>query len=161
MTAALSSGAQHVLTEDELSQAREAFDLFDKENSGRVLRTEVGLLLRSLGYQLSDRDILEVQTGDLAAHADFSFDKFRGVCERWFVKGKGESGAGRLDKTMAAFEVFDRQRTGYIAAKELKHIVCSLGERMTDEEFAEVLRSNSWSMKSNIPYADFLRSHIA
>ncbi|CAN8026142.1 unnamed protein product, partial [Ixodes persulcatus] len=39
-----------------------------------------------------------------------------------------------------AFRVFDRDGHGFITTAELRHVVTTLGERMTDEEADELTR---------------------
>jgi calmodulin len=39
-----------------------------------------------------------------------------------------------------AFQVFDRDGNGMISAAELRHIMTSIGEKLTDEEVDEMLR---------------------
>ena len=40
---------------------------------------------------------------------------------------------------MEAFRVFDKERTGFIPKTELKTILVSMGETMTDEEAEDLL----------------------
>lgn len=39
-----------------------------------------------------------------------------------------------------AFKVFDRDNNGYISAQELRHVMTSIGEKLTDEEVDEMIR---------------------
>src|SRR5437588_7588003 len=39
-----------------------------------------------------------------------------------------------------AFKVFDRDNNGFISAAELRHVMTSIGEKLTDEEVAEMIR---------------------
>ena len=39
-----------------------------------------------------------------------------------------------------AFKVFDRDNNGYISATELRHVMTSIGERLTDDEVDEMIR---------------------
>lgn len=44
------------------------------------------------------------------------------------------------DETLAAFRVFDKDGSGTISAEELKHVMKSLGEDLTDAEIDEMIR---------------------
>jgi len=44
------------------------------------------------------------------------------------------------DETLAAFRVFDKDNSGTISADELKHVMKSLGEDLTDAEIDEMIR---------------------
>lgn len=39
-----------------------------------------------------------------------------------------------------AFKVFDKDGNGFISASELRHVMKSLGERLTDEEVDEMIK---------------------
>ena len=39
-----------------------------------------------------------------------------------------------------AFKVFDRDDNGFISAAELRHVMTSIGEKLTDEEVDEMIR---------------------
>lgn len=39
-----------------------------------------------------------------------------------------------------AFKVFDRDNNGYISAAELRHVMTSIGEKLTDDEVEDMIR---------------------
>lgn len=39
-----------------------------------------------------------------------------------------------------AFKVFDRDNNGFISAAELRHVMTSIGEKLTDDEVNEMIR---------------------
>ncbi len=39
-----------------------------------------------------------------------------------------------------AFKVFDRDNNGFISAAELRHVMTSIGEKLTDDEVGEMIR---------------------
>ena len=47
----------------------------------------------------------------------------------------------RTNATMQeAFKVFDRDNNGFISAAELRHVMTSIGEKLTDDEVDEMIR---------------------
>lgn len=38
------------------------------------------------------------------------------------------------------YQVFDRDNNGFISAAELRHVMTSIGEKLTDEEVDEMIR---------------------
>merc|ERR1712048_496407 len=44
------------------------------------------------------------------------------------------------EELIEAFKVFDRDGSGFINASELRHVMCNLGEKLTDEEIDEMIR---------------------
>lgn len=55
-----------------------------------------------------------------------------------------------------AFKVFDRDGTGFISAVELRHVMANLGEKLTDEEVAEMIREADMDGDGQINYSDFV-----
>ena len=41
---------------------------------------------------------------------------------------------------MPYFQVFDKNGDGYISASELRHVMTTLGEKLTDDEVDEMIR---------------------
>jgi calmodulin len=39
-----------------------------------------------------------------------------------------------------AFKVFDRDNNGFISSAELRHVMTSIGEKLTDDEVDEMIR---------------------
>ena len=44
------------------------------------------------------------------------------------------------DLQQEAFKVFDRDNNGFISAAELRHVMTSIGEKLTDDEVDEMIR---------------------
>ena len=44
------------------------------------------------------------------------------------------------DEIREAFKVFDRDNNGFISAAELRHVMTSIGEKLTDDEVDEMIR---------------------
>ena len=45
-----------------------------------------------------------------------------------------------LTPLQEAFKVFDRDNNGFISAAELRHVMTSIGEKLTDDEVDEMIR---------------------
>lgn len=48
---------------------------------------------------------------------------------------------GEPEEYCRGFQVFDKDMTGFIGVGQLKYILTNLGEKMTDEEVDELLKS--------------------
>ena len=59
---------------------------------------------------------------------------------------------------MEAFRVFDKERTGFIPRTELKTILVSMGETMTDEEAEDLLTEAPANAEGNIDYMAFVKT---
>ena len=45
-----------------------------------------------------------------------------------------------ISKLIVHYQVFDRDNNGFISAAELRHVMTSIGEKLTDEEVDEMIR---------------------
>lgn len=57
---------------------------------------------------------------------------------------------------LTAFRVFDKNGDGYISASELKSVMESLGEEMTDEQIHEMIREADTDGNGLIDYSEFM-----
>ena len=65
-------------------------------------------------------------------------------------------GVPDYERVIRGFEVFDRNKTGVIPTQELRHILTRIGEKMTDEEFDEIVRATKVDSTHRVKYADFV-----
>mmetsp|Transcript_26473 Transcript_26473/g.59947 ORF Transcript_26473/g.59947 Transcript_26473/m.59947 type:complete len:144 (+) Transcript_26473:1295-1726(+) len=130
------------------AEQRECFDLFDADGDGRLTRPELGVAVRSLGHTLTGQALAEMhaEIGPLA-----TFDEFKQVL------AKLAKGVDTYDDLMAAFKVFDRDSAGSVPETDLRHILTSVGDRLSQDEFDEILRSVEMQPGSNLRYQDFVR----
>ncbi|KAH7974626.1 hypothetical protein HPB49_017483 [Dermacentor silvarum] len=57
-----------------------------------------------------------------------------------------------------AFRVFDRDGHGFVKTAELRHVVTTLGERMTDEEADELVREADASDEGHVNYEELIKT---
>jgi len=55
-----------------------------------------------------------------------------------------------------AFKVFDRDGNGYITAAELRHVMTSIGEKLSDSEVDEMIREADKDNDGRIDYSEFV-----
>ena len=56
------------------------------------------------------------------------------------------------DSLLDAFRIFDKDGNGYIDAKELRHVLVHLGEKLKDDEVDELLREVDINGDNQISY---------
>lgn len=56
------------------------------------------------------------------------------------------------DELMQSFRIFDKDGNGYISAAELKHVMLSLGEKLTDEEIEEMINEADANNDGQVDY---------
>lgn len=60
-----------------------------------------------------------------------------------------------------AFRVFDRDGKGYIPTAELRHIVTSLGEKLTEGEADEMMAEADPEATGNVDYVQFIKKMLS
>ncbi|MCJ1289774.1 hypothetical protein MMC34_001307 [Xylographa carneopallida] len=61
------------------------------------------------------------------------------------------------DEIREAFKVFDRDNNGFISAAELRHVMTSIGEKLTDDEVDEMIREADQDGDGRIDYNEFVQ----
>lgn len=70
---------------------------------------------------------------------------------------------GTFADYMEAFKTFDREGQGYISGAELRHLLSSLGERLTDDQVDEIIRNTDLQedLEGNVKYEEFIKKVMA
>ena len=133
---------------------KDAFALFDKRGTGRIPPEALGDLLRAIGQNptLGEIDELERSVG-----SDFDFETFVKIVTR----PDGFKDLGEPEDYVRGFQVFDKDQTGYIGVGELRYILTSLGEKLTDTEVDELLRGVNVSKDGNVDYVEFVKTILS
>ena len=122
------------LTEDQIACYSEAFTLFDTDLDGKIPPRDLGLVMRSLGQNPSEADLV-VLISELGItneqHIDFA--TFLTVMARQ-LKKEDATEANLIE----AFAIFDKTGDGFIPTEELRYVMGSLGEKLNDTELDEL-----------------------
>jgi len=137
------------LTEEQQGEAREAFDLADKNGSGSIQVKEVGMVVRALGMNPSDEELQEMVDGR-GDGTKVSFQEFLGIV------GDRMNEVDNEDELREAFAVFDRDGQGFIRAAELRHMMTNLGEKLSDLEVDDMIKEAGIDNEGQFRYQDFV-----
>ncbi|KAI5478166.1 myosin regulatory light chain cdc4 [Pseudohyphozyma bogoriensis] len=132
------------------AEAKEAFALFDKRGAGTIPNDSLGDVLRALGQNPTQREVAQLAS---QVGPDISYDAFLQILHR---EG-GFDPAGTADEFIRGFQVFDKDGKGFIGQGELKYVLTSLGEKLSDEEVDELLKGVQVTSDGNIHYETFVR----
>lgn len=138
------------LTQEQVDECKEIFDLFDSDEDGRIATGELVTVLRSLGQNV---DEVEVQRflKDANAAGTIDFATFLAVAAR-------KMGAGVSEKALAdCFDVFDDARSGVIPAEQLRQVMVTHGDRLTEEEADEMIRKADPRGDGRVNYKEFVK----
>ncbi|RWW46546.1 hypothetical protein BHE74_00047524 [Ensete ventricosum] len=172
------------LTDEQISEFKEAFSLFDKDGDGqthfsiprflynhflyrfeilgiesccrsRVL-SELGTVMRSLGQNPTEAELQDmINEVDADGNGTIDFPEFLNLMARKMKDTDSE------EELKEAFRVFDKDQNGFISAAELRHVMTNLGEKLTDEEVDEMIREADVDGDGQINYDEFVKVMMA
>ena len=87
------------------------------------------------------------------SQARISFEEFK----PFFQSLAGKKPQGSHDDYVEGLRVFDKDGSGEIAASELRHVLTSLGEKLSDEEVDQLLQNMRADPNGNINCDEFVQ----
>eukprot|EP01016_Furgasonia_blochmanni_P045628 TRINITY_DN6461_c0_g1_i11.p2 TRINITY_DN6461_c0_g1~~TRINITY_DN6461_c0_g1_i11.p2 ORF type:complete len:230 (+),score=46.73 TRINITY_DN6461_c0_g1_i11:98-787(+) len=141
-------------SEDQLTEFREAFALYDRNFDGRVNVKELGTIMRALGNNPSENELATMMSEE-GSGGELDFTGFLNVMSK---KGRDDDNE---DDILNVFKVFDRDGDGKISLQELKNVMRILGENLTDKEIAEMIKEADQDGDGMIDERDFVRMMIS
>lgn len=140
------------LTEEEIEEYREAFQLFDKDGGGTVSTKELKQVFEALDQHPTDEDILAmISEVDKDGSGEIDFNEFLQLM------AAKQANMTMEDEFRNAFNVFDKDGSGYISADELKQVLANLGEAMTDEEIGDMVREADLDLDGQVSFDEFVK----
>ena len=144
------------LTEEQVAEFGEAFQLFDKDDSGVISTKQLGTVFRSLGVNPSEAELNDmINEVDSDGNGTVDFPEFLTMMSRKMKDTDSE------EEMIEAFKCFDKDGRGFISADTLQHVMCNLGDKLTDEEIDEMVKEAPTNSEGKIDYEVFLRQMMA
>lgn len=139
------------LTEEQIAEFQEAFNLFDKDKDGTITTQELGTVMKSLGQYPTENELRDlISEVDTDSNGVIDFQEFLSMMSRRMRDPDSE------EELREAFKVFDKDGNGYISASELKQVMASLGEKLTPDELSEMMREADANGDGQISYEEFV-----
>merc|ERR1712080_105802 len=116
------------LSEEQMDEIREAFNLFDGDQSGAIDVRELKAAMRALGFEVKNDELKKMITDiDNDGNGTIEFAEFLGM-----MTGKMGEKDSRED-IEKVFKLFDDDSTSKISFKNLARVAEELGETNADE----------------------------
>jgi Ca2+-binding EF-hand superfamily protein len=139
------------LTEEQITQLREAFSAHDRNGDGRITLQELREALEKLGEEPAEAELRA-----LMAKADADGNQTIELGEFLAFMSRRLRAAGPVDELREAFDVFDRNRDGLVSIDELLQVMGRLGEEMSREEAEASLRRGDSDGDGQLTYEEFI-----
>jgi len=147
------------LCASDIEDVREVFDLFDfwDGRDGLVDGAKIGDLLRCAGLNPTNALVLKNGGTEKFGEKQYKFEEILPI----FKAVSDETDTGTFADFMEAFKTFDREGQG--AAAELRHVLTSLGERLSDADVDSILKftGTEEDLDGNIKYEEFIKKVMA
>ncbi|CAD5123113.1 DgyrCDS11487 [Dimorphilus gyrociliatus] len=151
-TTKMTETAKSQLSDEQLSEFQEAFALFDKDGDGVITTKELGTVMRSLGQNPSDTELQDmINEVDVDGNGTIDFNEFLSM----MAKQTSDKNDGEHEME-EAFKAFDKDGDGFISAAELRQVMLSIGEKLTDAEVGEMIREADRDGDGLISYSEFV-----
>jgi Ca2+-binding EF-hand superfamily protein len=130
------------LSQDEVDEIRQAFDLFDTNQSGKIDPKELKSAMQSLGFDTKNPTIFQLiadlDTPENAKRGGIDFDSFVEAINNKLGDKETRDGIERI------FNLFiDDPNQNTITLSSLRRIARELGEQMSSEELKDMLERAS------------------
>ena len=145
---------------DDLSQDKEnykkIFEMYDSNKDGNVNSLELANILKAIDINASDEEIKDIITEmDLEGNGEINFENFVSIVKR------REKDVDNEEEVLNAFKLFDKEGNGLININELKHIMLTVGNNISETELNDLLKEADTDNDGYINYEEFIRSLLA
>ena len=127
------------LTEMEIALYKEAFQIFDKHSEGYISSNELGTIMSSLGFNISDEDLNEI-TNIYDNDQNNNMIDFISFLR---IISKKKENIYKEEDLIDAFRIFDKEGNGKISSKELLYVMMSSGEDFNENYIKELISESS------------------
>lgn len=138
------------LSSDEIEEIKEAFDLFDTDNSGTISVQELTAAMKSLGFDTKNAVIYKmIEEMDQDGNGLISFEEFLDMMTARI------SDKNTRDDIERVFKLFDSNRNGFISLDDMKRVAKELGEDISEKELQEIIQRADLDNDSKLTLEDF------
>ena len=168
-------------SEDQKLEFKEAFSLFDRTGDEKIFLAQAGDVFRALGQNPTNLEVAKVLGNPKAEDLNVKrltaskkncieiwlflwcfftkcsqaviFEEFLPMLQS--ISKNREQGS--FEDFVEGLRVFDKEGNGLIMAAELRHVLCTMGERLTDQEIDQLIQGQE-DQNGMVNYEEFIRT---
>ena len=123
------------LSVDEVEEIKEAFDLFDTDNSGAIAVNELTSAMKSLGFDVKNAVVFQmVEELDADGSGEIEFGEFLDIMTARLNEKTSRDDINRV------FNLFDKDRNGDLEVDDLTRVCKDVGEDVSAEDIREIIQ---------------------
>ncbi|XP_028141195.1 calmodulin-like [Diabrotica virgifera virgifera] len=140
-----------LLTDEQINEFQDAFDLFDRDDDATITVKEFCTIMRVFGQTQYEIELEEMfRAADVGEKGTINFGEFLGIMKQHYVEDKTSEGINE------AFRAFDPLRKGIIPADDLREYMMAYGDHLTEEEASAFIKAADSNKDGQIMYEYFV-----
>ncbi|CAG2166580.1 unnamed protein product [Oppiella nova] len=135
----------------DVAKYSEIFEMFDKTKRGSFGVKELKEVMQSYGLNANEQQLYEmVAQIDTNNNGLVTFDQFMAVFTQRMADSEKE------EEMREAFKVLDKDGNGFLPIPYLKRLMTEMGDKMTNEEWDQLLETISMTGNEDINYEEMI-----
>jgi len=125
-------------TPDQMDDYREAFGLFDRVGDNKVAYNQIADIMRALGQNPTNKEVTKIlgnPSADDMVQKRVEFEQFLPMLQT--IVNAPKVG---FEDYVEGLRVFDKEGNGTVMGAELRIVLCTLGEKMTEAEIDQLMQ---------------------
>merc|ERR1739838_117351 len=125
-------------TPDQMDDYREAFGLFDRVGDSKVAYNQIADIMRALGQNPTNKEVNKIlgsPSADDMVQKRVTFEEFLPMLQT--IVNAPKVG---FEDYVEGLRVFDKEGNGTVMGAELRIVLCTLGEKMTEAEIDQLMQ---------------------
>ncbi|GIX61730.1 centrin, putative [Babesia caballi] len=140
------------LSDEHIAEIKDAFAIFDTTGSGRIETRELKMVLKALGFDPSSDEMYSlVSVVDKDGTGTVSYDDYFKIVKAKILEREP------MEEIAKAFKLFADVNTGTISLQDLRRVANELGEVISDEELAEMIKQADRDNDGVVNESEFIR----
>jgi len=144
-------------TDEQVNEFKDLFTLFDRSGEEKIAFHDVGEAMRAFGYTPTNEEVHKILDSPSKDEMKSRFVTFNEFLPMLAQVGKVKRSG--YDQFIDGLKMFDKEGNGTLLGAEMRHVLCSMGEKLTEEE-AEMVMAGQEDGNGFINYESFVDSIV-